>query len=107
MQTQNERHRTAQADDDSMLVRRSTNTSTRAFSGSLKGRPRQKQHLRQTTSNDLEQLPTAERYVSKQRTEKELHEIEYGWKQIDTLKSIPPNDYTITHVNQDHDLLVL
>lgn len=35
-----------------------------------------------------------------------LKEAEFGWKQTETLGSIPPSDYTITHINQNYDLLV-
>ena len=33
-------------------------------------------------------------------------EAEFKWKQIDATKGFPPDDYTVTHVNQNHDLLV-
>ena len=33
-------------------------------------------------------------------------ENEFGWKNTETLGSIPPSDYTITHINQNYDLLV-
>jgi hypothetical protein len=33
-------------------------------------------------------------------------EAEFGWKNTETLGSIPPSDYTITHINQNYDLLV-
>ena len=38
--------------------------------------------------------------------EKELKELEFGWKHTETLGSVPPNDYTITNITQNHDLLV-
>lgn len=41
------------------------------------------------------------------RSAKELREAEFGWKNTETLNSVPPSDYTITHVNQNHDLLRL
>ena len=37
----------------------------------------------------------------------ELREIEFGWKDTETLGSVPPNDYTITNITQNHDLLVI
>lgn len=42
-----------------------------------------------------------------QPKKRDLKEAEYGWKNLDTLDSVPPSDYTITHVNQNHDLLRL
>jgi hypothetical protein len=40
------------------------------------------------------------------RSHESLKEKEFGWKQIETLNSVPPNDYTVTHINQNHELLV-
>jgi hypothetical protein len=53
-------------------------------------------------SNNEEQKPRQYREYSK----KELKDMEYRWKPIDTAVNIPPSDYTITHINQNHDLLV-
>ena len=116
MQTHHERPRSSKASEDARVVRRSTTMSNRVASAPLRGHshhhhqqqqrqqhPLQKQH---DAHSDPEQQPKGERYMSRPRTDEELKEAEYGWKAIDTLKSIPPNDYTITHVNQDHDLLV-
>lgn len=36
----------------------------------------------------------------------ERREIEFGWKDTETLGSVPPNDYTITNITQNYDLLV-
>lgn len=36
-----------------------------------------------------------------------LKEYEFGWKQTDMQDSLPPNDFTISHINQHHDLLVI
>lgn len=35
-----------------------------------------------------------------------LKEKEFGWKNTDSLNSIPPNEFTISHINQHHDMLV-
>lgn len=35
-----------------------------------------------------------------------LKEKEFGWKHTDSLNSIPPNEFTISHINQHHDMLV-
>jgi hypothetical protein len=40
------------------------------------------------------------------RSKEQLKEIEFGWKDTETLNSVPPNDYTVTHINQNHELLV-
>jgi len=42
----------------------------------------------------------------KKLSEKEKRDVEFDWKPIETLRSVPPSDYTITHINQNHDLLV-
>lgn len=41
-----------------------------------------------------------------ERRTNKLKEAEFGWKETKTLGSIPPSDYTITHINQNYDLLV-
>lgn len=42
----------------------------------------------------------------KKLSKKQLRDAEFNWKTIETLRSVPPSDYTITHINQNHDLLV-
>ena len=44
--------------------------------------------------------------TSFQELQENLREKEFGWKQTETLNSIPPNDYKITHINQNHEILV-
>ena len=39
-------------------------------------------------------------------TKEERKEAEFGWKNTETLGSVPPNDYTITTITQNYDLLV-
>jgi hypothetical protein len=46
------------------------------------------------------------RRKSDENANKNLKEIEFGWKQPETLGSVPPSDYTITNINQNHDLTV-
>jgi hypothetical protein len=42
----------------------------------------------------------------KKLSKKQLRDAEFNWQTIETLRSVPPSDYTITHINQTHDLQV-
>ena len=63
-------------------------------------------------TSSMERKKSSERSLSNDQrkyrplTKKEKKNLEFNWKPVDTLNSIPPDDYTITHVNQDLDLLV-
>ena len=57
-------------------------------------RPRSKSELREIELREIE------------LRENELREIEFKWQKVETLGSIPPNDYTITNISQNYDLLV-
>lgn len=35
-----------------------------------------------------------------------LKDLEFNWNHVETLGSEPPSNYTITHINQNHDLMV-
>jgi hypothetical protein len=50
----------------------------------------------------------SEKYTQQkiEKPQENLREIEYAWKQTETLNSVPPNDYTVTHINQNHELMV-
>ncbi len=50
---------------------------------------------------------STEKEPRRNRSKSELREIEFQWKNIETLGSIPPNDYTITNISQNYDLLVI
>ena len=75
---------------------------------------REKQYLKNKINAEKKYQEWLERKKSEQasRSVKEdekslqLKEAEFGWKNTETLGSIPPSDYTITHINQNYDLLV-
>ena len=71
----------------------------------IKNKPKSiAEHIGLYSSSGLAYKP---RPVYRHRSKEELKQAEFGWKPIDTVGSFPPSDYTVTHVNQDHDLLRL
>lgn len=59
--------------------------------------------------NEKDNLNNSDEQVKNIKTVKRddscyLRDAEFGWKQIETIGSVTPSDYTITNVNQNHDL---
>jgi hypothetical protein len=75
-------------------------------SGSSSSSPNTSGERRSKSSGKSRSLSQDGRKVYRQRTPAELKEAEFGWKNVDTAGSLPPSDYTVTNVNQNHDLLV-
>ncbi|CAF0842281.1 unnamed protein product [Brachionus calyciflorus] len=60
---------------------------------------------KESQKNEPENEKEIEKKKNRKYVARDFKEAEYGWKDIETVGSVTPSDYTITHVNQNHDLL--
>ena len=56
--------------------------------------------------NNIRNRDKQNKNTDKEQIAKDLKDAEFKWKSLETLGSMPPDDYTVTHINQNHDLLV-
>ena len=73
--------------------------------------PRRQEKRNSPRRHDKHQSRNISRHSSTDKdrslSKSERREIEFGWKDTETLGSVPPNDYTITNITQNYDLLVI